>query len=186
MRVSKLNVAARSCSLSRTLMQTDTDTGAAATQWERRRRKMLSVLRSPFYAHFKIFAVSFVSFFYFIWLLVFFASFLCTVSLFFLCLFLIKTRCCCCYCCLPLLVWPTLFWWVSLCVSDEKISTQHTHTHATHDDDKVEEEAAVAAAASAANRGFAYFQVTQKQQQTWEQQHQWSTPRSRLHFCRAR
>lgn len=65
----------------------------------------------------------------------------------------------------------------------------HTHTHATHDDDKVEEEAAVAAAAaaaSAANRGFANFQVTQKQQQTWEQQHQWSTPQSRLHFCRAR
>lgn len=84
-----------------------TDTGAAATQWERRRRKMLSVLRSPFYAHFKLFAVYFVRFFvfYFIWLLVFFASFLCTVSL-----FLIKTRCCCCYCCLPLLVWPTLFW----------------------------------------------------------------------------
>lgn len=129
MRVSKLNVAARSCSLSRTLMQTDTDTSAAATQWERRRRKMLSVLRSPFYAHFKIFAVYFVSFFYLIWLLVFFASFLCTVSLFF-CVFVFNQNAL-----LLLLLLPaaaglanTFLVSVSLRLWWEDIDSTHTHS----------------------------------------------------------
>lgn len=61
---------------------------------------------------------------------------------------------------------------MSLSVSDEKISTQHTHTNTTdddtdNDDDKVEEEAEAAAAAaarSAANRCAAYLRATQKQQ----------------------
>lgn len=134
MRVSKLNVAARSCSLSHTLMQTDTQT--QAQQPRSGRDDDDDEKCCPSFGHlfmltlnFLQFILLFFFFFYFIWLLVFFASFLCTVSLFFFCLFLIKTRCCCCYCCLPLLVWPTLFWWVSLCVSDEKISTQHTHAH---------------------------------------------------------
>lgn len=171
-------------SLSHTHRQTDTDTGAAATQCEsRRRRKMLSVLRSPFYVHFKICAVYFV--FSFLlnlalgkFLPIFFALFLFVFNQNALLLLLL----------LPAVAGlaNTFLMSVSLCLWWEDIDSTHTHKHGTHDR-KVEEEAAVTAAArSAANRCFADFQATQKQQQTWEQQHQWSTPRSRLHFCCAR